>query len=191
MKILEQFISYFDELDEASASKFINLATVKKYKKGVSLVKEGKIQKKFYIIKSGIIRSYYTDKNDKIRTRTFFTKMDTCGDIGALITNSPAKLSYDCLSDYEVYIINHHTFMKLVKKEHSFSKVCTAFLSKVVIRFEAKIYAFSVLNATERYLKLKEMKPQLENRIPQYQIASFLNITPVQLSRIRKEIYTK
>jgi hypothetical protein len=48
-----------------------------------------------------------------------------------------------------------------------------------------------VLNGTERYLKLKKQISGIENLIPQYHIASFLNITPVQLSRIRKDLLKK
>jgi CRP-like cAMP-binding protein len=43
-----------------------------------------------------------------------------------------------------------------------------------------------MLNASKRYDAFLEEFPGLEQRIPQYQIASYLGITPVQLSRIRK-----
>ena len=54
----------------------------------------------------------------------------------------------------------------------------------------AKRYDLDVLSkdARTRYLELRNLIPQIDNLIPQYQIASFLNITPVQLSRIRSEI---
>ncbi len=54
-----------------------------------------------------------------------------------------------------------------------------------------RISELSSLNATERYVKLKKEIPDIDNLIQQYHIASYLNITPVQLSRIRKELYSK
>jgi hypothetical protein len=53
------------------------------------------------------------------------------------------------------------------------------------------VYDLSVLNSTERYIKLKKEIPDIENLIPQYHIASYLNITPTQLSRIRREYYSR
>ena len=44
------------------------------------------------------------------------------------------------------------------------------------------------MDATQRYLKLCKKIPDIESLIPQYQIASYLGITPVQLSRIRKKM---
>ena len=54
------------------------------------------------------------------------------------------------------------------------------------MREEEKILDLSMLNATQRYEKLKEKHPGIDNLINQYHIASYLNITPVQLSRVRK-----
>ena len=56
---------------------------------------------------------------------------------------------------------------------------------------EKRIYELTVLNATQRYLKLQKEIPNIDRLIPQYHIASFLNVTPVQLSRIKKELYSK
>lgn len=64
-------------------------------------------------------------------------------------------------------------------------------LESIFLLLESRIYDLSVLDATERYLKLKNEISNIEEFIPQYHIASYLNISPVQLSRIRKEIYSK
>jgi len=44
---------------------------------------------------------------------------------------------------------------------------------------------------TERYLQLREKKPELLDRVPQYQLASFIGVKPETLSRIRKKISKK
>ena len=59
------------------------------------------------------------------------------------------------------------------------------------IGLENKVIELGSLTATERYLNFKKRFTTIENLIPQYQIASILGITPIQLSRIRKEIYSK
>lgn len=64
-------------------------------------------------------------------------------------------------------------------------------LESIFLLLEDKSYDLSALNATELYLKLKKQIPDIENLIPQYHIASYLNVSAVQLIRIRKEIYSK
>jgi hypothetical protein len=56
---------------------------------------------------------------------------------------------------------------------------------------ESEIFSLAVLDASERYLKLQEEIPDIDNIMTQYHIAAYLNITPVQLSRIRKKLYSK
>ena len=62
-------------------------------------------------------------------------------------------------------------------------------LELIFIKLEDRFYELSTLNATELYLKFKKYNPGIENLIPLYHIASYLNITPVQLSRIRADLY--
>mgnify|MGYP000607044223 CR=1 FL=1 len=62
-------------------------------------------------------------------------------------------------------------------------------LELLFIKLENRFYELSSLNATQLYLKFKKDNPGIENLIPLYHIASYLNITPVQLSRIRKDLY--
>jgi hypothetical protein len=56
---------------------------------------------------------------------------------------------------------------------------------------ENRIHDLTSLDATELYLKLKSESPEIEKLIPLYHIASYLNVTPVQLSRIRRDLYKK
>lgn len=188
MNVLEDFITRISGVDNTSTKKFVDLATIVQFKKNDVVVKEGDIQTNFYVLRSGIMKSYYFDKNGKNYIRNFFTKMSTTGDVGALLTGKPAKLYYDCFTDCELYAVNYKEFMKLVNEDHQFSKMFGSMLSKIILIFESKIYDLSVLNATERYLKLRQELPDIEKLVPQYHIASYLNITPVQLSRIRKEL---
>ena len=56
------------------------------------------------------------------------------------------------------------------------------------MEYEERSLELMSMDATERYLKLRERIPHIDDLIPQFQIASFLSITPVQLSRIRKNL---
>ncbi|MBL4642043.1 MAG: Crp/Fnr family transcriptional regulator, partial [Flavobacteriaceae bacterium] len=98
---------------------------------------------------------------------------------------------YDCLTDAEILVGDFPAFIKSTEEHHDLALFYNRILESIFIRTEKRIYDLSVLNATERYLKLKTDIPDIENLIQQYHIASYLSITAVQLSRIRKELYSK
>ncbi len=191
MKFLSEFISSIEDIPKESLDKFLSLVRLKKFKKGDSIAKVNQIPNDIYILTEGIIRSFYTDENGKEYIRHLFTPYRATGALAALILKKPSKLSYDCLSDCEVYAINFKEFKALTLDDKRISNLYSSILEIIFITLESKIYDLSVLDATERYLKLKKHIPNIENLIPQYHIASYLNITPVQLSRIRKKIYSK
>ena len=61
-------------------------------------------------------------------------------------------------------------------------------LESVYIIYEKRLVEMISLDATNRYLELRKQISKVDELIPQYHIASFLGITPVQLSRIRRKI---
>lgn len=191
MENLINFINSFHVLPKESFNKFQNLTQLKKFSQKDILAKYGETPKELFILKSGVVRSYYTDENGKEYISSLFTAISSTGALGGLIQEKPADLSYDCLTDCEVYAINFKDLKQLALNDKDVSYLYARALESVFLLLESRIYDLTVLNATKRYLKLKRGISGIENLIPQYYIASFLNISPVQLSRIRKEIYKK
>jgi len=191
MEFLINFISDFSHLPQKSIDRFIALITLQEFKKKDAIALIGEVPENFFILKSGVVRSFYVDENGKEYIRNLFTPIRTTGALSALILEKPSRLSYDCLTDCEVYAINFKKFKALTKSDKNIAVLYANVLENIFLILESKIYDLSVLNATDRYLKLKKQMPGIENLIPQYYIASYLNITPVQLSRIRKELYSK
>jgi hypothetical protein len=84
--------------------------------------------------------------------------------------------------------MNFHDFKDLCREEFEIGRLYVKVLEHAFIAYEDRNLDLMRLNATESYLKLRKQIPNIDNLIPQYQIASYLNITPVQLSRIRKKL---
>lgn len=191
MFLLEYFKLKFKDIPEESMDAFIRLASEVEYKKNETITKTGDISKNFYIIKSGVVRSFYADEKGKEYTRSIFVAGSTTGSLGSLISGEPSKLSYQCLSDCVLYKFVYRDFKNLTKEDHNILFLHNKILEYIFILLESRIHELALLNATERYLKLKKEIPEIETLIPQYHIASYLNVSAVQLSRIRKEIYSK
>lgn len=191
MEFLQGFINNFHVLPEESYQKFLQLTVLKKFSKDDILTKVGEIPKELYILKKGLVRSYYIDNKGKEHIRSLFRPFSSTGSLGGLISNKPSNLTYQCLTDCELYAINFEKLKTLTYNDKDVGYMYARALESIFLLFEDRIFDLSVLNATERYLKLKEEITDIDNLIPQYHIASYLNVSPVQLSRIRKELYHK
>lgn len=192
MDFVKAFTDMFlPSLSKESLEKFRALVSVNEHKKGNIIVAEGETPTQFYILKSGVVRSFILDDKGKEHIRTLYIPVTTSGALSSLIKKTPSNATYDCLTDCEILEGNFNEFLKLTKENHDLSLFYNKVLEKIFQRTEAKVFDLFVLNAKERYLKLKKEVPDVENLITQYHIASYLNITPVQLSRIRKDLYSK
>lgn len=78
--------------------------------------------------------------------------------------------------------------MGLCETNSKLKALYTKVLEYLYIKYEKRLVESISLNATERYLELQKQIPDVNTLISQYHIASYLGITPVQLSRIRKKL---
>ncbi|WP_349666067.1 Crp/Fnr family transcriptional regulator [Polaribacter sp. Z014] len=191
MNILSVFINNIHKLPSKSYQKFLAITELKKFHKNDILTKTGDIPTHLYILKRGIVRSYYEDEKGKEYIRSLFVPYCSTGSFGALVSNKSSLLTYQCLTDCELYSINYKKLKKLASADIDIAVMYANALESVFLLFEKKIYNLSVLDATERYKAVKKEIPNIENIIPQYHIASYLNISAVQLSRIRKKLNSK
>ncbi len=100
------------------------------------------------------------------------------------------SIEFECLTEVTVYEGNFKQFKKIAANRIDLIKLYTSALEVNMLYLIEKNAMNSHLNATERYLCLKKEIPNIENLIQLNQIANYLNITPIQFSRIRKKIYS-
>lgn len=145
--------------------------------------KIGDINTNLSILLSGTLRLYYIDIDGNDITRFFATK-------GCISGGSDDALPFvvETLEECEFLIINWKIAERLIGEDPYWIKIWNQLLQNS-IRY--KIYresSFLMESATERYINFKRMYPKLEEKVNQAHIASYLGITPVSLSRIRRTI---
>ena len=189
MKKLFDSLSEFSSLSEKTKKQYLELLELKEFKKKDKIADLGEVPTKFYILTSGVVRSFVTDEKGKEFTRSLYIPMRAIGAFSALVEKKPNEMIYECLTDCEMYVGDFQKFKALTNRNMEMATLYSSFLERIYMRMEKRVFELSVLDAKQRYLKLKKHIPEIENLIPQYHIASYLNITPVQLSRIRKDLY--
>jgi CRP-like cAMP-binding protein len=182
------FLKGFGDISEASYKKLESFAKFRKVPANTILAEAGTIQKNVYMLVSGVISAYVTSESGKYYSKRLFTPISFAGALTAILKNEPTEVSYITLTDCKVYEMDFYEFKGLCNEEPEIGGFYVKVLEHAFIAYEARNLDLMRLNATEGYLKLRKQIPDIDNLIPQYQIASYLNITPVQLSRIRKKL---
>ena len=190
---MNNFFKYLNSMAPISKdieSEIIKIVTLTTYPAGTILCKMGEIPSQVYFLKSGIVRGYTISPKGTFFNRLLFQKGEFMASLSALIQKKEAEFALECLTDSEVIETNYHELLKLGKEIPEILIIYIKLLEEKFIKLEISNHNFVTLNATERYLKLRNRIPGIDNLIPQYHIASHLGITPIQLSRIRKSLST-
>lgn len=182
------FLNSFLDVSEETFSQLAGIAVYRKLETGVQIGKSEEIPTKIYMLISGVMRAYLGSESGKEFNKNFFMPFSFVGAFTGLIKKQPSLLVYEALTDCKVYEVDFETFMALCKKDINVSNLYNRVLEHVFIKYEERQLELISMDAKQRYLRLCKRIPDIENLITQYQIASYLSITPVQLSRIRKKL---
>ncbi|WP_075343091.1 Crp/Fnr family transcriptional regulator [Tenacibaculum agarivorans] len=182
-----------NDISETSIDSFSSILKEKEYKSGDFIKTKDVPSKNFYIIESGIMANFTQDiKMEKEYIRSIMFEKHIFMDVSDLGNDNDISTDYfKCLTNSKLFVGDIKDLMSLAVKNQELlvfmHKVSQTSIHLITNRLDRLI----LLDATERYQILKKRIPDIDNLIPQYQIASYLNITPVQLSRIRKKMYSR
>ncbi|MDA9111664.1 Crp/Fnr family transcriptional regulator [Flavicella sp.] len=187
-KPLTDYIQQYIALTDEETSFLTSKIHLKKYRKGDTLLHQGDICKTHYFILSGVTKTFYLNKAGAEHILTFCIENWWAADLGSLISQTPAAYNIQCLENTSMLEIPldamENLYLKIPKLERFFRKI----VERAYVATQNRIRGAVSLSAKEQYTAFQKRYPQLEQRIPQYMVASYLGIQPQSLSRIRKEI---
>lgn len=158
-----------------------------KVNKNDILVHIGDCSSKIYFVAKGVLRAYYIDLDGNDKTKIFMDEGSACCD-DELIVSAPSNVCIEALENCVLLAVSHKDFRDLIERNDTLKDMWIKALEMSLAYKIRRENDFLVKSATERYLDFKLMFPNLENRVSQKYIASYLGITPVSLSRIRRSI---
>tara|TARA_B100000795_G_C22646108_1_gene378408 strand:- start:58 stop:642 length:585 start_codon:yes stop_codon:yes gene_type:complete len=181
---INNIVSLTAEEEAILASKL----THRSYLKNQFVVQQGDICKNSCFILSGCTKTFYTDEEGQEHIIMFSIEDWWTSDMGSFITQTPADYNIQCLENTELiqfnYDIIEDLYIEIPKLERFFRKI----IERALVSSQKRIIGGFSLNAKEHYLAFKESYPKMEQRIPQYMIASYLGITKEFLSKIKSQL---
>jgi len=183
------FIAKRMPLSETEKEAIIDLSIFRTYRKGTVLLEAGDCSKECYFVLKGCLRSYYIINGEE-KTTNFYTEFESFTAL-SLVTNKPSEHYLDCLEDCILTVGNPEMEKAIFESFPRFETLCRILSQELVANNQASFDDFKTSSPEQRYLDLIKHRPYLVQRVPQYQLASYLGLTPQSLSRIRKRIFVK
>ncbi len=186
----EKLLIYFQKimpLSEEEIEAIVETMTIMQYKKGTVLLKEGQISTEVYFVLEGCVRQFYLIDGDE-KTNNFFTEEQLVISMNSFSQNNPSNHFLDCCMDSSLVVGNREKEEDLYKRFPKFETISRKVMEKVFAEQQEIMSSYTTDSAEQRYLKLLKSRPELFQKIPQYQIASYVGVKPESLSRIRKRI---
>lgn len=168
----------FDQMADISQESY--------FPKQSTILNIGERQDYIYLVISGLARSYYIDEKGNDLTKLFVKENEFL--IGEALFMDESLEVFEAIENLRCLRFPAKEFKNILMSNPILGKTYIATLENTIRYKMKREYAFQCLEAKERYLEFKKDYPNLEDRIPQYLIASYLGISKETLSRIRKNI---
>lgn len=187
MKQLLQHISLHIQLDSNEEAYFLSLIQEKTIRKKELLLQQGEVCKTENYLLSGCMRTFTLNERGEEQTVQFGIEDWWVGDLYSFLTQTPATYSIEALEDTVVAQITKENLDRLYQQVPKFDRFFRLILQNAFIAQQDRIHRSLSWSAEERYEDFSSKYPQLEQRVAQKHIASYLGITPVFLSMLRRK----
>ena len=158
--------------------------------KGEVILNEGQVQTQCYMVLQGCVREYILDDGVE-KTTAFYCEGDKITSYNSGGQKAVSKHYLECAEDTIMTVSSQNFEDDLRKLIPRLDAIIQHVAKEELGKNKEAITNFISSSPEERYLNLLEHRPQLFNRVPQHQIASYLGIKPETLSRIRKRVNEK
>lgn len=184
---LVDYISRFVSLDASEIDMITSSIVINTFKRGKKLLKAGMISNISYFNLQGCVRLYYlVDQEEK--TTFFYTENQFITSIRSFTQREPADHYLECIEDTTLALIPYQLEQRLlieIPKLETFARIV---LENEVGNYQEMLSSYILSSPEQRYLNLLKTQPQLLQRVPLFQLASYIGVKPESLSRIRSRI---
>ncbi|MEC7753444.1 MAG: Crp/Fnr family transcriptional regulator [Bacteroidota bacterium] len=185
---LIDYMQKFVELEPQEVEIIQKHTSLRNYLKGQFVVQQGDVCRHESFVVEGCLRTFYVDEKGQEHTVMFAIENWWTADLGSFLTQTPAHYNVQCLENTKVIQFSHTNLENLYLQVPKMDRFFRIILQRAYVASERRLVRSYSLTAKERYLKFRQDYPLIEQRVPQYMIASYLGITKEFLSKIRNQL---
>jgi CRP-like cAMP-binding protein len=185
---LLQYIAQYVHLTEEEQQLFLSKVRLGKYLKGQYVVQNGNVCRYESFVLKGCLKTFYIDNEGEEHIVQFAIENWWTADLASFLTQTPACYDILCLEPCELAQITYPDLEELYIAIPKLERFFRIIIQKAYIAAQHRIVNNFSLAAKERYLQFRKQYPEIDQRVPQYMIASYLGITKEFLSKIRHQL---
>ena len=138
-------------------------------------------------VNAGLLRMYYTTADGKEMNKSFILENGFAGAYSAWLSRTPSRFSIQTMETSHLLVAQINDVTAMFSQHSCWERLGRLLVEQLYVRKEQREAEFLLDDAETRYMHFRQRYPDLEKRIAQYHVASYLGITPVALSRIRNK----
>ncbi|GLQ73015.1 Crp/Fnr family transcriptional regulator [Vibrio penaeicida] len=155
---------------------------------GDHLFRQGDSDSSMYVIKEGMLKAYYVTSEGKETIKSFLQIGDVIGSMSAAYAQMQNTFSLICLEPCTLIRFDFKALHSASLTDQELSKDVIEILLKFAMKKEQRERDLLCLSAQQRYEKLLDTSPDLIEKVTQNDIARYLGVTSVGLSRIKHRV---
>lgn len=166
---------------------FLQIGDAKKLPKKSTLLREGEVSKHAYFIESGCVRLWHNDDGADVSVK-FFLPGELCAALDSFYLERPSKYELETITPCILRVATKPEIQQKAAKNQGLNDYINSVMVHCMSDYQDLFVDRIGKPPEERYRALVEDDPAVLDIVPLHYIASYLGITPVSLSRIRKKV---
>lgn len=191
MESIKQVIQQMINTSESELVFFLDQLHVKTFRRGEILSRPGSVPNEVFFVEKGLIRVSVTDNEGVEHTIHFAQENQFIADYSCFMQRLPSMYTLQAVEQAEVIVLPRAAIdwgYSNLKEGQKLGRLIAEFY---FIYQDNRIKNLYVRTPKERYDTITDVFPNIHNRVPQHMIASYLGITPIHLSRLKKAAIQK
>lgn len=189
-KIKQKLINYFSKISKLSEKEeqyLLEGMLIKEFKKGDIIVEEGKRNKDTFFILTGLVREFKLVDGEE-KTTNFYSEEQWIVSLSGMDDSVIASNSLICIEDTWIVVGDETKAIELFQKFPRFESISRKIVEQAFIKQQQLMATYITDKPEQRYQNLLKDRPEIIQRVPQYDIASFIGVKPESLSRLKKKL---
>ncbi len=187
---MESFNNYLKQFPHYSPNVFEDIRphlSIQSIDAGEYFLRQGKISRKIAFIEKGLLRLFYLNDGKEV-TNCFCKENTIATSYSSLITHQESDIAIQAIEPSQLVVFSFDTLQKMYEKDLFWQQLGRLAAENEFITTESHSRFLRDLSATDRYRLVLEKDQELLQRVPLNFLATYLQIAPETLSRIRKKL---
>lgn len=185
---LSEYLNRYQPFSTEEIDTIYSYMKVRTFQKKEHLLLEGEVCSHYYFILSGLVRSYLIDDKAQEKIVRFGIENWWITEHTSFYETSPSRYYIQALEPTQVLTLSKRHLEQLFDSVPKLERVFRIILEKLLTALIKKHEIYEKMSSREHYEEFLRNLPEFSTRIPQYMLASYLDITPEYLSSLRKSI---